>query len=76
MPSSFEATQPSAAPITAPIAAPAPAPTPAPVRRRAQPLDAAQEAELAQGLASAPDGPLKAALLALGRNVLKRNRPA
>jgi len=52
------------------------APTPAPVRRRAQPLDAAQEAELAQGLASAPDGPLKAALLALGRNVLKRNRPA
>ena len=38
--------------------------------------DAAQEAELAQGLASAADGPLKSALLALGRNVLKRNRPA
>ena len=29
-----------------------------------------------QGLASAADGPLKSALLALGRNVLKRNRPA
>ena len=48
----------------------------APVRRRAQPLDAAQEAELVKGMASTPDGPLKSALLALGRNVLKRNRPA
>ena len=46
----------------------------APVRRRAQPLDAAQEARLAEGLAGAPEGPLKAALLALGRGVLKQER--
>lgn len=45
----------------------------APARRRAQPLDAAAEARLAQGLADAPDGKLKDALLALGRGVLKRN---
>ena len=44
-----------------------------PARRRTAPLDAAQEAELAQGLASAPDGPLKAALLNLGRGVLRRH---
>ncbi len=43
-------------------------------RRRVQPLDAAQEAELSQGLAAAPEGPLKAALLALGRGVLKQQR--
>ncbi|WP_296596232.1 DUF721 domain-containing protein [Phenylobacterium sp.] len=48
------------------------APEPPP-RRRAAPLDAAAEAKLAQGLASAPDGRLKDALLALGRGVLKRN---
>lgn len=42
-----------------------------PVRRRTQPLDAADEASLAQGLASAPDGKLKSALLALGRGVLR-----
>lgn len=52
------------------------APAPAPVRRLAPPLDAAREAELARGLASAADGPLKAALMALGRNVLRRDRPA
>jgi len=46
---------------------------PLPVRRRAAPLDAAQEAELAQGLAAAPDGPLKAALTELGRNVMRRS---
>lgn len=40
-------------------------------KRREAPLDAAQEAELTQGLALAPDGPLKAALLALGRGVLR-----
>jgi len=45
---------------------------PAPPRRRAAPLDAAQEAELAQGLADAPDGKLKDALERLGRNVLRR----
>lgn len=43
-------------------------------RRRATPLDAAQEAELARGLAAQPDGPLKAALMALGRGVLRRPR--
>lgn len=42
-----------------------------PVRRRSPPLDAAQEAELAKGLATAPDTPLKDALLALGRGVLR-----
>lgn len=44
------------------------------VRRRAAPLDAAQEAELAKGLAAEPDGPLKSALLALGRGVLRQGR--
>ncbi len=43
------------------------------VRRRVVPLDAGQEAELAQGLAKVPDGPLKAALLSLGRGVLRRH---
>ncbi|HEY3697651.1 DUF721 domain-containing protein [Phenylobacterium sp.] len=43
-----------------------------PVRRRLPPLDAAREAELARGLAAAPDGPLKTALTELGRNVLRR----
>lgn len=45
-----------------------------PARRRSKPLDAAEEAELAKGLAAAPDGRLKAALLALGRGVLRRSR--
>ena len=43
-------------------------------RRKLPPLDAAEEARLAQDLASAPDGPLKSALLALGRGVLRRPR--
>ena len=47
-------------------------PEPAPSRRRTQPLDAADEASLAKGLADAPDGKLKSALLALGRGVLRR----
>ena len=47
------------------------APTAAP-RKRAAPLDAAKEAELAKGLAEAPDGPLKDALAKLGRAVLRR----
>jgi len=45
-----------------------------PPRRRAAPLDAAQEAALASALAEAPDGPLKQALLRLGRAVLRRER--
>jgi hypothetical protein len=44
-----------------------------PPRRRAAPLDAAQEARLAAGLADAPDGRLKEALMRLGRGVLRRN---
>jgi hypothetical protein len=40
-------------------------------RRRAQPLDAAKEDALEQGLAKAPEGPLKRALLRLGREVLR-----
>ncbi|HEX5377295.1 MAG TPA: DciA family protein [Phenylobacterium sp.] len=45
-----------------------------PVRRKSAPLDAAQEADLARSLAEAPDGPLKAALLRLGRGVLRDRR--
>jgi hypothetical protein len=49
--------------------------SPAPARRRkAQPLDAAAEAELARGLAEQPDGPLKDALTRLGRAVLRQGR--
>jgi len=44
-------------------------------RRRLPPLDAAAEAGLAQDLAKAPEGKLKAALLALGRGVLRQRRP-
>jgi hypothetical protein len=44
---------------------------PPPPRRRNAPLDAAKEAELVRSLADAPDGPLKAALLQLGRGVLR-----
>ena len=40
--------------------------------RRKPPLDAAAEAALAQDLAKAPEGPLKTALLRLGREVLRR----
>ena len=43
-----------------------------PAVRRLPPLDAALEAGLAKDLAAAPDGKLKAALLALGRGVLRR----
>ena len=46
---------------------------PKPRRRATGPLDAAAEAELQAELASAPDGPLKAALLRLGREVRRRN---
>ena len=42
-------------------------------RRVAGPLDAAAEARLAAGLEAAPDGPLKAALLRLGREVMRRD---
>jgi hypothetical protein len=41
--------------------------------RRKGPLDAAAEKALADGLAEAPDGPLKAALTRLGREVMRRS---
>ncbi len=41
-------------------------------RRRSGPLDAADEARLQAELAKAPEGPLKQALLRLGREVLRR----
>lgn len=50
-----------------------PEPARAPVRRL-PPLDAAEEAKLARDMADAPDGPLKAALTALGRGVLRQRR--
>jgi len=48
---------------------------PAAKPRRAAPLDAAQEAGLVRDLAKAPEGKLKAALLALGRGVLRQRPP-
>ncbi|MCH1927669.1 hypothetical protein L6232_23020, partial [Shewanella sp. C31] len=41
------------------------APSPSPARRRAVPLDAAEEAKLVESLAPAPEGKLRDALLAL-----------
>jgi len=46
-----------------------------PGRHVRPPLDAAAEASLAEGLAATPDGPLKAALHRLGREVLRADRP-
>ncbi len=43
-------------------------------RRRARPLDAAEEAALEASLARAPEGPLRSALLRLGREVLRQSR--
>ena len=40
-------------------------------RLKNQPLDAAREADLRAGLAKAPDGPLKASLYRLGREVMR-----
>ncbi|HTI66383.1 MAG TPA: DciA family protein [Caulobacteraceae bacterium] len=42
-------------------------------RRASAPLDAAEEANLAASLDAAPDGPLKASLLKLGRAVLRHS---
>ncbi|MFT4251054.1 MAG: DUF721 domain-containing protein, partial [Caulobacter sp.] len=42
--------------------------------RRRPPLDAAQERDLANSLVEQPDGPLKEALLKLGRGVLRNER--
>ena len=56
--------------VQGPLRAHAEAPVPA--RRRAAPLDAAQEASLAASLSEAPEGALKEALMRLGRGVLRR----
>ena len=52
-----------------PVRAPAVAATR--TSRRRPPLDAGAEAALTQDLAAAPDGPIKSALLRLGREVLR-----
>lgn len=57
--------------VQGPLRAPPEAPAP---RRRPAPLDAAVEARLAGELADAPEGPLKAALLRLGRGVMRNPR--
>jgi len=44
---------------------------PARKKKKTGPLDAAVEADLARSLETAPDNPLKAALLKLGRSVLR-----
>jgi hypothetical protein len=46
----------------------------APIRRARPPLDAAAERKLAEDLAATPDGPLKNALLRLGREVMRDNK--
>ena len=60
-------------PVRASAAATGPAALATKRRRGNGPLDAALEAELAQGLADAPDGPLKASLMRLGRAVLRQS---
>lgn len=57
-------------PVRPPASGPGGAP-PGPARRLRAPLSAAQEAQLAEGLSEAPDGPLKSALERLGRAVLR-----
>ena len=54
--------------VQGPVRAPAPNAA-KPRRRPPAPLDAAAEAELSASLSEAPEGPLKAALLRLGRAV-------
>ncbi|HLY80415.1 MAG TPA: DciA family protein [Caulobacteraceae bacterium] len=57
--------------VQGPLSKPPTAAAAAPKRRTRAPLDAAAERELAASLAEAPDGPLKDALLRLGREVLR-----
>ncbi len=59
-------------PVRSPVAAHDPSAAVKARRRNRPPLDAADEARLAEGLAKTPDGPLKAALLKLGREVLRQ----
>jgi hypothetical protein len=58
--------------VQGPLTAPATVKRPAPPRRHKPPLDAAAERALAESLAGAPEGPLKAALLRLGREVMRQ----
>jgi hypothetical protein len=58
--------------VQGPVRSSARAVTP-PLRKR-PPLDAGAEAQLARDLAAAPEGPLKAALQRLGREVLRGRR--
>jgi hypothetical protein len=57
--------------VQGPLNKPPTAAAAAPKRRSRAPLDAAAERELSASLAEAPDGPLKDALLRLGREVLR-----
>ena len=58
--------------VQGPIRGTGQASRPKPARKRSRPpLDAAAERALAEGLAAQPDGPLKAALEKLGREVLR-----
>ena len=60
--------------VQGPLKAAAPVKKASVGRRRKPPLDAAAERDLAESLAGARDGPLKAALLRLGREVLRAER--
>ena len=60
-------------PVRASAAAAGPAAAAKARRRASGPLDAADEAALAESLAKAPDGPLKASLLKLGRAVIRHS---
>ena len=57
--------------VQGPLSKPATAASASPVRRSRAPLDAAAERDLAGSLAETRDGPLKDALLRLGREVLR-----
>ena len=57
--------------VQGPLSKPPTAAAAAPKRRTRAPLDAAAERELKVSLAEAPDGPLKDALLRLGREVMR-----
>jgi hypothetical protein len=57
--------------VQGPLSKPAAPAKSGPVRRSRAPLDAAAERQLTASLAEAPDGPLKDALLRLGREVLR-----
>lgn len=61
--------------VQGPLRPVAATPGPTTRHRRKVPLDAAQEAALAESLKSAPDGDLKDALTRLGREVIRKSGP-